>query len=59
MQDVAGTIFEGAVAFIRRQYRTIAVLAVVASVIIGAVISFVETKDFAEYRVLRARPRAP
>jgi Na+/H+-translocating membrane pyrophosphatase len=27
MQDVAGTIFEGAVAFIRRQYTTIAILA--------------------------------
>ncbi len=48
MQDIAGTIFEGAVAFIRRQYRTIAVLAVVASVILGAVIATVETKDFAE-----------
>src|SRR4029077_11682225 len=48
MQDIAGTIFEGAVAFIRRQYRTIAVLAVVASVILGAGIATVETKDFAE-----------
>ncbi|HET9496800.1 MAG TPA: sodium/proton-translocating pyrophosphatase, partial [Candidatus Limnocylindria bacterium] len=28
MQDVAGTILEGAVAFIRRQYTTILVLAV-------------------------------
>jgi Na+/H+-translocating membrane pyrophosphatase len=27
MEDVAGTIFEGAVAFIRRQYTTIAILA--------------------------------
>ena len=31
MQDVAGTIYEGAVAFIRRQYRTIAILAVVGA----------------------------
>ena len=43
MQDVAGTIFEGAVAFIRRQYTTIAILAVVGAVVIGAVIAIVET----------------
>src|SRR3954447_12671727 len=42
MQDVAGTIFEGAVAFIRRQYTTIAVLAIVGAFVIGAVITFVE-----------------
>ena len=35
MQDVAGTIYEGAVAFIRRQYTTIAILAVVGAVVIG------------------------
>ena len=38
MRDVASTINEGAVAFIRRQYTTIAVLAVVGSVVIGLVI---------------------
>ena len=32
MQDVAGTIFEGAVAFIRRQYTTIGILAIFGSV---------------------------
>ena len=48
MQDVAGTILEGAVAFIRRQYRTIAIMALFASVILGAIIAAVETKDFAE-----------
>src|SRR3954454_3279796 len=42
MQDVAGTIFEVAVAFIRRQYTTIAVLAIVGAFVIGAVITFVE-----------------
>ena len=35
MQAVAGTIFEGAVAFIRRQYTTIFILAVVGAVVIG------------------------
>ena len=43
MQDVAGTILEGAVAFIRRQYTTIAIIAVFAAVIIGVVITLVET----------------
>jgi K(+)-stimulated pyrophosphate-energized sodium pump len=48
MEDVAGTIFEGAVAFIRRQYTTIGVLAVVGAVVIAAVISIFETKDVAD-----------
>ena len=48
MQDVAGTIFEGAVAFIRRQYTTISVLAVVGAVVIAAVITVFETKAVAD-----------
>src|SRR5688500_5087954 len=48
MQDVAGTIFEGAVAFIRRQYTTIAILAVVGAVVIGAVITIFEGEDVAD-----------
>src|SRR5215470_17925142 len=48
MQDVAGTILEGAVAFIRRQYTTIAIIAVFAAVIIGVVISLVETPAVAD-----------
>ena len=48
MQDVAGTIFEGAVAFIRRQYTTISVLAVVGAVVIAAVITIFETKAVAD-----------
>jgi K(+)-stimulated pyrophosphate-energized sodium pump len=48
MQDVAGTIFEGAVAFIRRQYTTIAILAVVAAVGVGLLISAFETKNVAD-----------
>src|SRR5438067_1685966 len=38
MQEVAGTIYEGAMAFMRRQYRTIAILALVAAVLIGALL---------------------
>src|SRR3954453_23261493 len=48
MQDVAGTIYEGAVAFIRRQYTTIGVLAVVGAVVIGLIITIFETKDVAD-----------
>ena len=39
MQEVAATIFEGAVAFLRRQYRTIGLLAVATGVIITVLIA--------------------
>ena len=48
MQDVAGTILEGAVAFIRRQYTTIFVLALAGAVVIGLVIGTVETSAVAD-----------
>ncbi len=48
MQEIAGTIFEGAVAFIRRQYRTIGLLAIGGAVLIGLVIALVEGKDVAD-----------
>jgi len=51
MQDVASTIYEGAVAFIRRQYVTIGVLAVVASLIVGAVIAIVNTPEVSDTTV--------
>ena len=38
MQDVASMIFEGAMAFLRRQYSTIAALALVTAVIIGVIV---------------------
>src|ERR671937_364168 len=43
MQEVAGAIYEAAVAFINRQYRTIALLAVFAAVVIAVVIYVFET----------------
>src|SRR5574341_802620 len=43
MQDVAATIYEGAVAFIKRQYLTIAVLAIVTGVVIGVLVGAFET----------------
>jgi K(+)-stimulated pyrophosphate-energized sodium pump len=48
MQDVADTIREGADAFIRRQYSTIGLLALVGAVVIGLVITVFETKDVAD-----------
>jgi len=41
MQDVASMIFEGAMAFLRRQYGTIALLAVVTAVAIGVIVGAV------------------
>ena len=38
MRQVAGTIYEGATAFLNRQYRTIAVLAVVGAIVIAALL---------------------
>ncbi len=42
MQEVGGMIFEGAVAFLNRQYRTIGMLAVVTAVIITVLIGLFE-----------------
>ncbi len=38
MQEIAGMIFEGAMAFLSRQYRTIAILAVVTSVVVALIV---------------------
>jgi K(+)-stimulated pyrophosphate-energized sodium pump len=56
MQDVADTIREGADAFVKRQYTTIALLALVGAVIIGVVITLVETPDVADVRKLAGAP---
>ncbi len=45
MQQIAGMIFEGATAFMRRQYRTIGMLAVVVAIVIAAILWAVES-DF-------------
>jgi K(+)-stimulated pyrophosphate-energized sodium pump len=48
MLDVSATIQEGAVAFIKRQYITIFLLALAGSVVITAIISLVETANVAD-----------
>jgi K(+)-stimulated pyrophosphate-energized sodium pump len=40
MQEIAGMIFEGAMAFLRRQYQTIAMLSVFVAVIIGLIVGY-------------------
>src|SRR5574341_1418925 len=42
MQDVAARIYEGAMAFLNRQYRSIAMFAVVAAVGIGLLLGIIQ-----------------
>ena len=56
MQDVSGTIFEGATAFLRRQYTTIGILAIVGAVVIGVVIGIVESAEVADVPKLAGLP---
>ena len=51
MQDVGDMIREGADAFIRRQYTTIGILALVGAVVIGLVIAVFETQQVADTKV--------
>ena len=48
MVDVGDTIHEGADAFVKRQYTTIGILALVGAVVIGVVIALVETPEVAD-----------
>src|SRR5690349_16327772 len=41
MQEVASTIVEGAMAFLRRQYTTIAMLTVVTAVLVGILLAVI------------------
>jgi len=56
MVAVGDTIREGADAFVKRQYTTIAALAIVGAVIIGIVIAIVETPDVADVQSLAGLP---
>ena len=56
MQDVGDTIREGADAFVKRQYTTIGLLAIVGAVVIGLVIAIVETRDVADVPDLAGAP---
>jgi len=48
MQEIAGTILEGANAFLNRQYRTIGILAAVTSIVVGVIVGiFKESTEIA------------
>ncbi|MDP9355292.1 MAG: sodium-translocating pyrophosphatase [Chloroflexota bacterium] len=44
MQDIAGRIFQGALAYLNRQYRTIAVLALGVAVLMGVLVAIFENE---------------
>ena len=56
MVAVGDTIREGADAFVKRQYTTIAILALVGAVVIGLVIGLVETAEVADVEALAGPP---
>lgn len=56
MVAVGDTIREGADAFVKRQYTTIGMLALVGAVVIGLVIGIVETEDVADVPSLAGAP---
>ena len=56
MQDVGDMIREGADAFVKRQYTTIALLALVGAVVIGVVIAVVAPRVVAVLLVLAGAP---
>ena len=56
MRDVGDMIREGADAFVKRQYTTIALMALGGAVVIGIVITLVETKDVADVPSLAGSP---
>ena len=42
MREISNMIYEGAMAFLKRQYRTIAIFAAITAVVVGVVIGAVE-----------------
>src|SRR4051794_34009245 len=51
MQEVAGAIYEGAMAFLNRQYRTIWMIAIVAAIAIGVLLGALEPDRTAAFDI--------
>jgi len=54
MQDISNRIFEGAIAYLNRQYRTIFLLAIVVSIVIGGLVAIFEETHQTERGVITA-----
>ena len=54
MQDIAERIFKGAMAYLNRQYRTIAMLAVVVSIVMGVLVAIFENDHKAARGIITA-----
>jgi K(+)-stimulated pyrophosphate-energized sodium pump len=54
MQDIASRIFKGAIAYLNRQYRTIAMLAVVVAIVIGGLVAIFENEHQLERGIITA-----
>jgi K(+)-stimulated pyrophosphate-energized sodium pump len=54
MQDIAARIFKGANAYLNRQYSTIAKLAVVVAIVMGALVAIFEDHHQAERGIITA-----
>ncbi|MFL5760445.1 MAG: sodium-translocating pyrophosphatase [Thermomicrobiales bacterium] len=52
MQEIARAIFQGALAYLNRQYRTITMLAVLAAVIIGVLVGIFENEHQVERGII-------
>src|ERR1044071_573636 len=50
MQDVAARIYEGAMAFLNRQYRSIAMFAIVAAILIGLLLGWISGDSGTAFR---------
>ena len=54
MQDIADRIFEGAIAYLNRQYRTIFALAIVVAIVMGVLVAIFEKSHQTERGVITA-----
>ena len=54
MQDISNRIFEGAIAYLNRQYRTIFALAIVVAILMGVLVAIFEESHQTERGIITA-----